>query len=546
MKESPEAIETRGESPAERFCSKYAFRVPVGNNLTLVYWAPDRSASVVHPHIAALLEQCRTFKTLDEHALQIGRIFARREGEAKAPTVDSIREHLASLANSGMLLSEKRILAACSRGSYAAPPKIGSVGVITRNRTQNLERCLRSYLDNCRHYGRTNDFVVMDDSEDPGTRSANKQLLSQLKAEYGGEISYAGREEKMLFTHSLIREGSFDPDLVNFALIDSGGHEFSCGKNRNALFLHTIGDLVFSTDDDAICKIVAPPQSPDHAEQTLRGQPQAPMEFWFFPNREDAINSQPFLEEDLFVSHEKLLGRRIADCLARFGDMDILSADRPLSHQLRALETTEGRVLVTLTGMLGDSGLRVPPTYKVLTRASRQRLIQSRETYLAAGSSREVMRVSTRYCLSSMTWFISTALGYDNRDLLPPFFPVLRGTDGVFAATLARCHEYGYLGDIPRAVLHAPTRSRSYRPDDVINSAGGITMHSLMVACILSRQFWSGLTDSAQRMRAIGSHLVEIGSLKLGDFDEFARAHVWRDLSATITNLERDLMDYQS
>jgi hypothetical protein len=349
----------------------------------------------------------------------------------------------------------------------------------------------------------------------------------------------------MLFANSLISEGDFDPELVNFALINSDGYEFSCGKNRNALFLHTIGDLIFSTDDDAVCRIASPSESGASLEQWPRGQPLTPIEFWFFARREDALSSANFVEEDLLDLHEQLLGRTLADCLASFANLDLLSPERPMSYHLRSLQSDESRVIATLTGMLGDSGMRVPATYKVLGRASRERLNKSKESYLSGCSSREVMRVATRTCLSNRTWFISTALAYDNRELLPPFFPVLRGTDGIFAATLCRCYQSGYLGDIPRAILHLPVPPRLYGQDQIIESANGITMHSLITACLLSRQFWPGMSDGAERMGTMGRHLIELGSMKLADFEEFARVTLCREQSNMIANLEKDLMDYE-
>jgi hypothetical protein len=385
----------------------------------------------------------------------------------------------------------------------------------------------------------------MDDSETYAARITTREMLSLLKRKYDVDISYAGQEEKTQFAKSLIAEGDFDPDVVNFALTDSGGHKFSCGKNRNALFLHTIGDLIFSTDDDAVCRIVAPPESSDDLEQDPRGQPLTPVEFWFFADREEMLSSVSFVDEDVLAAHEQLLGRQLGDCLGNFGDVSLLSLERPISHHLRSLRGGNSRVLVTLTGMIGDSGIRLPVTYQVLNRGSRKRLIESEQSYLSGRFSRELLRVATRSCVSQRSWFVSTALGFDNRELLPPFFPVLRGSDGTFADTLRQCFEYGYFGDVPRAILHASMPPRSYSRDAANTSATSITMNSLVSTCLLSRRFWPGITDAGERMRALGRHLIEIGSASLDDFEEFVRIHVWQRQSAIISNLEKDLMDYQ-
>jgi hypothetical protein len=523
-----------------RFCSKFALKLSVGNSASLVYWSADRSASIVPPQIALLLDHCRTFKTLDEHARQCADIFAR-SGSPNAPTVDSLKNHLAALANTGLLVSERAVLEACYRKPMESPASIASLGVITRNRTESLERCLGSFIENSKTYGRANDFVVMDDSESSAVQLKNRAVLAALKHKYDVEILYAATEEKAAFAGSLISEGKFDPSVVEFALIDFGDYEFSCGKNRNALLLHGIGDLIFSVDDDAVCKIAAPAESDVEHEPDRRRQPLPPVEFWFFDSRKETLASVSFVEEDLLELHEQLLGRQLADCFRVAGGIDLLSWDNSMAPHLRSLASGADRVLVTLSGMVGDSGMRIPPAYKPLNRSSRQRLLKSKESYASACSSREVMRVATRYSLSNGTWFVSTALGYDNRQFLPPFFPVFRGTDGVFAATLRRCFEHGYVGDIPRAILHAPMQERFYDQNEAIHDAAAVTMHSLIIACMMSQRTWPPLADGAKAARAIGRHLQEIGSLDLPEFEEFTRVHLWRELTGVIANLESDL-----
>ncbi|MGB9177731.1 MAG: hypothetical protein WCB68_00680 [Pyrinomonadaceae bacterium] len=532
-------------STGERFCSQASARFFAGDNSSLVYSASDRTARMIPQHLAVLLERCRTFKTLDEHTLSCVDFFAQSRRGTQPPSVEAIRRSLSALADAGLLISERAVLDAC-RQSNQAQPCITSTGIITRNRTENLERCLRSYIENGRRYERATEFVVMDDSDNAKAGADNKDLLSLLKREYDADISYAGWEEKRRFAKLLASESSLNPDVINFALIDAHNYEFSCGKNRNALFLHTIGELIFSTDDDAVCRIAAPAQSNVDHEQEAMGQPLTPVEIWFFADREEALESGLFVEEDLLAVHERLLGRELADCLADFGDIALLSLERPLAYHLRSLDSGDARVLVTLSGMIGDSGMRLPVTYRILGPSSRKRLIESENTYRVGGSSREVLRAATRYCVSTRTWFISTALGYDNRDLLPPFFPVLRGTDGIFSATLGCCCEYGYFGDVPRAVLHAPTPPRSYDRESVTESATGITINSLIIACLSSQQFVSGSADISGRMQSLGKHLIEIGSMSLRDFEEFARLHLWREQSSKMANLEKEFMRYQN
>src|SRR6185369_13104398 len=192
------------DSNAERFCSKHAFRLPVGDKSDLVYWAADRSAATVPHHVAVLLDQCRTFKTLDAHAVNCANEFKRRGAGAHSPGIESIKKHLSALAEAGLLISENAVLEVCRQQAHPTPPKIATVGVITRNRTESLGQCLTSFVDNSQRFKRDNDFVVMDDSEDPRIRAVNKELLQFIKRKQDVGISYAGREEKTLFASALI------------------------------------------------------------------------------------------------------------------------------------------------------------------------------------------------------------------------------------------------------------------------------------------------------------------------------------------------------
>lgn len=186
---------TLNESSGERFGRNYSLKVSVARDSSLIYSSADRLARILPSHSLVLLDCCRTFRSLDEHALECANFLARERRGVGQPSFDSIKRHLSALADAGLLISETAILKACQR-SEQPPPRIASVGVITRNRIDSLERCLRSYIANSKKYQRTNDFVVMDDSERAETRASNRSILSVLTREFDVQICYAGREEK--------------------------------------------------------------------------------------------------------------------------------------------------------------------------------------------------------------------------------------------------------------------------------------------------------------------------------------------------------------
>jgi FkbH-like protein len=147
-------------------------------------------------------------------------------------------------------------------GASAGALTIASIGVVTANRPEALLRALESYAENARHHGRAPDLVVVDDSRAPAMRAANRGALAALSRARGASraIRYAGTEEKEAFLRAL---GAFDvpPDVARFALLPDVTDTTTVGANRNALLLDAVGDLVFSADDDTLCRLAAPPDS---------------------------------------------------------------------------------------------------------------------------------------------------------------------------------------------------------------------------------------------------------------------------------------------
>ena len=77
------------------------------------------------------------------------------------------------------------------------------------------------------------------------------------------------------------------------------------------------------------------------------------------------------------------------------------------------------------------------------------------QSFSLAASLGSWMRVVTRPTITDSGYCMALNLGLDNRHLLPPFLPVQRNQDGVFAAVLTLCGS-GCTGFLPWMVLRAP------------------------------------------------------------------------------------------
>src|SRR5262249_53767664 len=169
-------------------------RFPLGDDRELVYSPLTRAAHALPAFAIALVQNCRSFATLREHASRIG-----RENNLGPDQCRAVHEQLRALARAGLLTSRADLIGYCRPSVDPPPPPVAVLGVPTRNRVRSLARCLGSYLENGRRHGRKTEYVVIDDSEGPEMRRANRELLHALADEYGAEIAYAGPEEKGRF-----------------------------------------------------------------------------------------------------------------------------------------------------------------------------------------------------------------------------------------------------------------------------------------------------------------------------------------------------------
>jgi hypothetical protein len=121
---------------------------------------------------------------------------------------------------------------------------------------------------------------------------------------------------------------------------------------------------------------------------------------------------------------------------------------------------------------------------------------------------------------------MSYAMGLDNRNLLPPFFPVKRNSDGVFGALLRRCFPQSLTGHVPIAVLHEPPEVRQFPRDQVWRDGALFEVADLLFRIMGDFDF-GPVSDPARRLRMLGRYIAEAGSADLEAFEEFVRFRLW-------------------
>jgi hypothetical protein len=179
-----------------------------------------------------------------------------------------------------------------------------------------------------------------------------------------------------------------------------------------------------------------------------------------------------------------------------------------------------------MAGIAGDSGIGVT-AYLFVDAASQARLTRSEQDYLAAVSSRQVFRAVRRATITDGTTCVAVNLGLDNRGLLPPFIPVQRNSDGLFASELRACFHDACLGHFPFAILHDPEQTRRQNLSNYWERKRQLRTPELLAHLMSGRAMPQHAINAAAALRDFGANLLDIGSMADADFQETLRRQVW-------------------
>ncbi len=539
--------------------------LPFGEAKNLIYAKSTRTAKVLSAEQTRLLQSCSRFLAIDKHAaawcqklelaglktLSTARLpgflskwMARlhayadrgKEGLKVNPQkLAAVRDQLEHYAQAGLLVSDVDLIERCRQAVVEPlPARISVIGMTTRDRVDTLQRALVSYIENCQAFGRSAEFVVIDDSEDPRVEARNQAMLEALQREHAVSARYANRLQRETFATALIDASGIPAETVRFGLLGEGPCARTVGASRNSLLLDSIGECYMLVDDDSVCRIAKPEEQEPGLALTSQHDP---TEFWFFPNRESTLRSVTVAEQDFLALHEALLGRDVGSCLPAAEDAASLDVDRTTSAFDQRLRSFGGRVLTASAGIFGDSGVGTTG-YLYAPPNSRRRLTRSQEKYLAAVKSRQLLRAATRTTISEGALCMAGNLSLDNRRLLPAFYPVQRNSDGLFAAVLRKCFRDGYLGYLPWAIWHDPPQSRSQPIEQFFEGASRTRFPEIVKLLIRAAPDVSGNGDDEIALRNLGTHLRDLASASLAEFEEVVRTEFWRAFSVGLAAAE--------
>ncbi|TAM83438.1 MAG: glycosyltransferase family 2 protein [Acidobacteria bacterium] len=453
----------------------------------------------------------------------------RGQDEYSALQPYKVRAVLDELVEAELLVSNTVLLEKSQASTNPMTPwaRISMLGVPTYNRPEDLKSCLSSFLQNARENARSIEVVIVDDSRTKAEEVSVRNILDGVKRKFGAPMWYGGLEEKNKFS-SLLEGVGIPLDVIRFALFGEPNCGCSTGRNRNALLLHSVGNLILTVDDDTVCRVVAHPQ---FADRLKLGSEDNPMSFWIFADRKDVLNFSQPTKLDVLDAYEKLLGRSLDQVISEFSMHSDIQLSELCPHTIESLQHGNGRILLTFAGVMGDCGMYSPMPLLGQTEVdTRNRILHSRQSCNIAMRSGEILRVAQDWTVCHGLPFVGAVMGLDNRALLPPFMPVARNDEGVFGFALKKCFADAYFGHIPWALLHGGAQRGSYVCDH-IDSASHLRVSDLMIMCIGAHEANGNVKDDARSLRKLGQFLVEIGSMKFPDIEEQLRIWAWQRLS---------------
>jgi hypothetical protein len=516
------------------------------------FYAPDIFASgPVKSEIFLLVAKCRTFKTLREHArdrwnelsFRKKRIYIRTISSTYSEQFGSIiigrhafirmlEEIFLELSKQGCFIAENAFCEIVQKAERVLTPKLQSLGVITCNRPENLKTNLASYMQNTQTYGRNIDFVICDDSQERDMQEKNQQIATEYGRKLKRSVYYIGLEEKKVFANHLKSRG-LSPEVIDFALFDSDQSRYSYGANCNSFYLHTAGELAFVTDDDTICQLFP---SLDYEDGISLGAQGNILPHWYFENRDDALKSCRSENIDLIGLHEKVLGKSVTECVSELKSVEYLKIDGLNNINLSQVLRNAGRVRLSHNGLLGDSGSNSPRSYLFSFDDQRKRLLKNESAYRSAFKSRETLKVAPRLTLHPAGVCMSTFYAADNREVLPPFFPIFRDCDSLFGEMLAACDRDNYFAYLPWALLHSPPEQRAY------HGVQSVLIDGFGTTDIIRNIFETfsphpGNSVMPTNIKKAGQHLIEFGEMPFRDYRRIVVESLFRKRCEDLANL---------
>lgn len=467
---------------------------PIGRNECAVLRRRDGRVSVVDALTAKVLSSLSGLRSLEEHAA-----IAWRTGVTADPY--RLQTTFEGLLSEGLLSPAPVALGE----PHSSRCPVGTVAIVTADRPAELKRCVASLSGATRQGRSKRKLLVVDGSVRCG--DDNRGVLerwSQTNDQF--DLAHVDRRGVAALARRLSDAG-INPTTASYAL--EGG---SIGSNRNVAVLLSAGSGVVMLDDDVVCTAWEPEGALTNVSIAGHGECRS----WQFFEDRRAATSVDLVDRDIAAAHESLLGANLWDFGGSLPDMR--SACGHLTGTVVHRDAV--RVAATFAGLAGDSARYCSHRVLLLSGDVRNVLMSDEAQLASALKSREVRRVALRPTITHDSSCMSYCMGLANLEVVPPFFPGIRGEDTVFGAVLAASDPDAVFGHLPLGVLHLSNRSAAYGTSAAI-SARQTRMADWHVA-LLAMAPMNGSVGRCSRLERLARWYRDLGQMPHAQFAEIA------------------------
>jgi hypothetical protein len=412
-------------------------------------------------HFGPLLNDYRLFAETEQLKLSF------------SPLQSLCAELLEVLAHRGLLISQSELTEKRLRnsGKIEAPSSISVCGIITRNRPEQAARALESYIVNHPARKERVRWLVSDDS-DATNLERLRILLREVSSRQHVPIELLHRGHRESLVDILATGGTIPRDAIQFLLCRESYIAGAYGITRNMFLLASIGALCFCADDDTLCRPTVPARAPSRKDLRFGGIESSAIEEYVAA--EQLTKHVTDLQGEVFADHEKYVGRELCSLQTSkedWSDYDTEQAGEVLHGHLLS---GEGSVAISVSGLYGDSGSdsSLVRLYRHAFKPERGSAAESKVTTTGQTySDRTVVRYSARPCIYETLPLMAGFYAFDNRQLLPPFFPYHRNEDACFGEMLRTTSPHLFSAAVPSMLFHDPASVRmNSEPWEEINA----------------------------------------------------------------------------
>jgi hypothetical protein len=486
---------------------------------------------MVSPEVAMVLPHCTLFRTLSEHARHLVALFPQLGGNES----DALRV-LELVRDAGLLVSAGQICRSINADVPGRSLDRTKAFIITCDRPLAVERLLDSVLQHAR-LTQHEALYLIDDSRNPVNAGRNREAVERFNLVSPAPLHYVGSEVQQRLMDSLIAAVPAAGDAVRFLLArEQWGALPTHGRARTLCLLLSVGSRCLVMDDDVLCQAFTLPERENVARfaDGMRGAR-------FFSDPAQWQREWLPADFDPLSGHARCLGMGLAQALRELGTEEATPARfRGASASLFRHLSAATPVLVTQAGTLGDPGTQDNAWLPKLAAGDVRAMLAQRGGLRLALGTRQCWLGHAAPTFSRLP-AMSQITGLDNREALPPYFPVLRGEDQLFGATLAFLFPDAVVLDYDWAVPHLPLEERAGNADgDSVVPRGGMSL----LTAYLQQASPEGITLGYDtRLELLAARLQELAELPSGEFLAHFRSALNRTRAVSLQTLRDRLAD---